>query len=96
MPLGIEIVQSARTDLLEVWVYVAEHDYDAADKLVDSILQTVRLLSHQPDMGRDRSSLAVGLRAFPVGKYVIYYTHDAETVTVRRVLHGSRDVDAIL
>ena len=30
------------------------------------------------------------------GRYAIYYTHDAEAVTVVRVLHGARDLRALV
>ncbi len=44
MSLELEIARSARTDLLEVWVHIAEDDFDAADKTLARIKQTARLL----------------------------------------------------
>ena len=44
---------------------------------------------------RVRDELAEGLRSFAVGRYVIFYRPISEGVEIVRVLHGSRDIDAI-
>jgi toxin ParE1/3/4 len=46
-------------------------------------------------MGRTRDELAAELRSFPVGRYVVFYMPLDDGVDVIRVLHGSRDIDAI-
>ena len=54
----------------------------------------VPLLSH-PEMGAKREHLAPGLRAHFFRDYVIYYMIDDSEIIIVRVLHGSRDVEAI-
>lgn len=54
-----------------------------------------KVLADHPEMGRAREELAIALRSFPVGNYVIFYRTVKETVQVIRVLHGARDLDAL-
>ena len=51
-------------------------------------------LSHFPFIGRERSSLAPGLRSLVAGMYVIFYLVERDRVTIVRVLDGRRDIDA--
>ena len=46
-------------------------------------------------MGRGRDELAPGVRSFPFGRYVIFYAPIDKEIVVIRVLHGSRDIDAV-
>lgn len=48
-----------------------------------------------PEAGRSRSELQMGLRSFPVGRYLIFYRPSATSVEIVRVLHSARDVDAM-
>jgi toxin ParE1/3/4 len=54
---------SAKSDLQEAWLYVAEDSVDAADRLLDQIDGEARTLLMQPRMGRTRNELAAGLRS---------------------------------
>lgn len=47
-------------------------------------------------MGRARDELAEGLRSFPTGQYIIFYQPVPGGIEIVRVLHGARDLDAIL
>jgi toxin ParE1/3/4 len=92
---GIRFTHAAETDLLELWVTIAEENMVAADESLDSIQSTVELLATQPEMGRARPELANGLRSFPTrSSYIIFYLPDDEGLLVVRVLHHARDIDA--
>ncbi len=45
-------------------------------------------------MGRARPELAVDLRGFPVGNYVLFYRPMADGVELVRALNGHRDIQA--
>jgi len=91
----IRYTSSAETDLLELWVTVAEENLAAADKSLDVIQAAASLLGTQPEMGRARPELANGLRSFPTRTpYIIFYVQDKEGLLVVRVLHHARDIDA--
>jgi plasmid stabilization system protein ParE len=91
----IRLTHTAETDLLEIWVNIAEDNPVAADESLDSIKATVSLLETQPEMGRARPELADGLRSFPTRTpYIIFYMLDEDGLLVVRVLHHARDIDA--
>lgn len=94
MPVIVKLPR-AKTDLVEIWDYIADDSEAQADAFVEVIDQKFRALALQPDMGRLREELTEGLRSFPVGRYVIFYRPILRGVEIVRVLHGARDLDAI-
>jgi toxin ParE1/3/4 len=89
----------AESDLDDIWHYVATRSgrVETADRLIDSIVDHILLLARFPNMGRARDEdLRPGLRSFPVGQYVIIYRIQDGDVLVLRVLHGSRNIEALL
>jgi toxin ParE1/3/4 len=85
----------ARSDLSEIWDYIAEDNDTRADAFVDLIDQKFQALAGHPHLGRSRDELEEGLRSFPVGRYVVFYRVIPAGVEIVRVLHGSRDLNAI-
>jgi len=85
----------AESDLRQIWRYIARHNRTAADRLLDMIDSKAKLMATQPELGQLRSELAVGLRSFLVGNYVVYYQPLKNGVAVARVIHAARDVDAL-
>jgi len=49
-----------------------------------------------PEMGRRREELAMHLRSFPVGRYIIFYRSMQEGIEIVRVLHGARDLPPLI
>ena len=91
----IHFAQSAQTDLLEAWVFIAEDNFSAADRVLDSIEREANTLATQPLMGRARPDLAQGVRSWPIStSYVLFYTVQTDGITVIRVLHHARDAQA--
>lgn len=91
----IRFTSSAQADLLELWLVIAEENLLAADESLDVIQSTVSLLGSQPEMGRLRPELAVGIRSIPTRTpYIIFYMPNADGLLVVRVLHHARDIDA--
>jgi len=91
----IRFTHSTETDLLELWLTIAEENLLAADESLDTIQATVSLLGNQPEMGRARPELTDGLRSFPTRThYIIFCLPEADDLLVVRVLHHARDIDA--
>ena len=89
------LAPEARTDLDDVWWYVANAaSAETADRLVDAITARFLLLSSHAWLGRRRDDLRLGLRLFPVGEYVIFYRIDGADVLIQRVVRGARDITA--
>lgn len=89
------LTPEAREDLDEIWLYIAADNPNAADGFLDTLYERFVLLAGQPLLGRARPELALHLRSFAVGNYVIFYRPMADGVEIARVLRGSRDIDAL-
>jgi len=55
----------------------------------------IGLLADQPRLGVAREDLASGLGMLVYGRYLIFYRYENEIVRVARIIHSSRDTDAI-
>lgn len=88
--------ESAKADLLEAWLFIAETSLDAADGVVDAIHREAQTLSLQPLMGRGRPELAYGLRSWPTStRYILFYIPSEDGLIVLRVLHHARDIQDV-
>ena len=89
------VSDAAQADLEDIWIYVARDDTDAADKLIRSIASRFSKLASMPELGRRREELLSGVRSFPVGTYIIFYSPMADGIEVTRILHGARNFPPI-
>jgi toxin ParE1/3/4 len=85
------VSDAARSDLDEIWFYIAQDNVDAADKFIRVIVSRFPKLAAMPQLGRQREELSPRLRSFPVGRYVIFYRPMEKGIEIARVLHGARD-----
>ena len=85
----------AQADLHEIWLYIAQDASYLADRFIDLIESGCGALAQNPLMGRLRPELAVGLRSFPIGNYLIFYMPSEDGIAIVRVMSGFRDVDAL-
>jgi len=85
----------AEEDLLDIWLYIAAENLDAADRVLDTIDSKIKLLAENPQLGPSRSDIAPELRYFPVGSYLVLYRIVADSVEIVRVVHGMRNLFAL-
>ena len=83
---------AARSDLDEIWFYIAQDDPAAADKFIQAIIGKFPKLAGWPEIGRQREELSARLRSLVVGRCVIFYRPMENGIEVVRVLHGARDL----
>ena len=89
----------ARADLHEIWDYYASElqNVEVADRIRDELFACFENLAQTPGMGHYRSDLvAEPLRFWRVRDYLIIYRSEKRPIEIVRVLHGKRDVQAIL
>ncbi|MER2626482.1 MAG: type II toxin-antitoxin system RelE/ParE family toxin [Accumulibacter sp.] len=86
----VQRTAQADEDLIDIWIYIAQDNPDAADHLLDEFENKFALLAGQPRLGAARSDIAPGVRHFPVGSYLILYREIDPGIEVVRVVHGAR------
>ena len=87
----------AEADLIDIALYVAEHNHAAAERFLTAAERACAQLATFPHIGSPRTPIDpsfAGLRVWPIPgfeSYSIYYIPRASHVDVLRVLHGARD-----
>ena len=81
----------ARSQLAEIWYFIAEESERSADKVVNGILDAVDLAAENPNMGSPRYDIQEQLRMLVVGSYLVFYRPEAEIIWVAAVVHGMRE-----
>lgn len=91
--MRLELSREADDDITKMLGYGAENfRWAAAEAYAKSFeLRFDRLIAHR-QIGMAHPELKSGLRSIPHGSNRIYYSVDNEVLTIRRILHKSRDV----
>lgn len=101
-PVRLIVNALADEDLETTADYLAERNLDAALRFLAAATDTFESLAAQPGLGRLRDAadlLLANIRQFPVRgfpNYLVLYRVADQTLEVLRVLHGARNVDALL
>jgi toxin ParE1/3/4 len=103
MKYELRILPAADRDVDVVAAFIAQDNLNAALRFYDAIDQTYRLIRDKParwprytlehprlQQIRKRSVMA------PFGNYLVFYHVIGSAVEVIRVLHGARDIPAVL
>jgi plasmid stabilization system protein ParE len=84
-------------DLDQIWEFIAQDNFDAADRWVQKIFESFAALPRNPGMGHSRRDLTeYPVLFWPVGAYLIIYREQNELVVVIAVTQGARDVPSFL
>jgi toxin ParE1/3/4 len=83
----------AKLDLFRIYRYLEERSPNAANDFIQRVDTNFENLARFPFIGRERSSLAPGLRCLVVGLHLIFYTVEPSQITVVRVIDGRMDVE---
>ena len=86
------LTPAAEQDIDESVSFIASNSPTAAVRWLDRIEAVCEKFVEYPAMGVCRPALGIGVRAFPVENYVIYYRRKGKEIHVLRVLHAARDV----
>ncbi len=94
MPV-IQRTAQAEEDLIDIWLYIAQDNPAAADRLLDTIDSKILLLAEQPALGPAREDIAPDLRYLPMGNYLILYRIILDGIEIVRVVQGARNLKAL-
>jgi toxin ParE1/3/4 len=87
--------RQSEQDVVEIALYIARDNPDAAMRLIDRMDEALHMLAGNPQLGRERHELGSAVRSFALGNYVLFYRQAAQDIELIRVLHGARDLRAI-
>jgi toxin ParE1/3/4 len=83
----------AEEDLIDLWLYIAQDNPSAADRLLDEFEDKFLLLAANPELGPARPHIAAECRYFPMGRYLILYRLIPDGIEVVRVVQGARRLE---
>ncbi|MEQ1612148.1 MAG: type II toxin-antitoxin system RelE/ParE family toxin [Hyphomicrobiaceae bacterium] len=86
----------AAEDLIEIYSYIGQHSTRSAESMLLALARQFELLAERPRIGRARPDLRPELRSWPHRSYVILYRTTETGVEIVRVVHGARDLTALL
>jgi plasmid stabilization system protein ParE len=89
---GFALHPGAFDDLEEIRSYIAQDNFDAADRVIAEIFDAFRLTASFPHQGHRRPDLTSSLIRFKhVREYLIAYAPDEKPLWVIAVIHGRRN-----
>ena len=91
--MRLEFSREADGDVVNILRYGTEtFGWDLAEAYVASFDARFERLLGYPNIGIAHPELKAGLHSYPHRSHRIYYSFDGDTLTIRRILHKSRDV----
>ncbi|MFI5012483.1 MAG: type II toxin-antitoxin system RelE/ParE family toxin [Hyphomicrobiales bacterium] len=91
----VRFTHRAREDFLEIWLYIAPRNPQAADRVYDRIEESCQLLRDHPQLGPARPEIAEGARALIIERWIALYRLVEDGVQVVRIIDGVRDLTQI-
>lgn len=98
MALEVRLSDEAEADLVETYVYIAEHDGIERAEAVDTRLRAAfEKLADFPNRGTPHDELTPGLRSVPFERpATIYYRVTPMTVDIMHIAWAGRDAAGIV
>jgi len=100
MPAPYQLTPRALDDLSDIWEFIADNNESAANRVESAILLAFGSLARHPMLGSKRSEITpLPVRFWTVARFpsfIVVYRPDTEPLQVVAVLHGNRDIKALL
>jgi plasmid stabilization system protein ParE len=96
--MRIRLAPQARTDLDEIWLYVARKsgNPEIATRHLESIARGFSLLAKFPLIGRNLdTSNRQNVRTLAVRNYIVFYRPADGEIRILRIIHVARDAYAV-
>lgn len=92
MPGNVRLTVRAQRDLRDIGRFIGKDNPARAATFIHEIYRKSEAYAGHPDMGRDRSDLAEGIRSFLHGHYIVFYRRYRNGIQIVRVFNGYRDI----
>ncbi|NBC33516.1 MAG: type II toxin-antitoxin system RelE/ParE family toxin [Alphaproteobacteria bacterium] len=79
-----------RRDLKEIIEYIAQSNPPAARRIRTRIEQSIIILKHHPELGRQTHFVGVRKWQIPGLPYAAYYNLGSNRIWISRIVHGAR------
>ena len=100
MPAPFLLTPRALNDLDEIWNFIADDNVDAANRVESAIIAACSSLARYPLLGSRRTEITpLPVRFWTVTRfpnYIVVYRPDTQPLQVVAVLHGKRDIKAVI
>jgi plasmid stabilization system protein ParE len=100
MPAPFQLTPRALSDIGDIWDYIGEDNVDAANRVESAIFSACESLARHPLLGSKRSEITpLPVRFWTVARFpnfIVVYRPDTRPLQVIAVLHGKRDLKALL
>jgi len=94
---AFRLALEASHDLTEIYEYIAQDNVDAADRVLEELLEAMQGLAEMPGKGHSREGLTRRPVLFwTVRSYQIIYKSGTQPLEIVAVLHGKRNIRRIL
>lgn len=93
--MRLHFLDSFYEDLADLWEHIAEHNQNAADRLVDRLYERCGVLTQFPEAGPARPDIHPECRVLAIDEYLLLYSVRDDGVRLRRVLHERRHQSGI-
>ncbi|MBA1140910.1 type II toxin-antitoxin system RelE/ParE family toxin [Mesorhizobium neociceri] len=94
--MAVIFAPAAAQDVEEIGDYIHAENPAAARRFIIALRERCGRIADAPRGGVPRPTLRPGLRSIAFQRYVIFYTAEGDEVRIERILHGARDIMAIL
>ena len=95
----VRVLRRAQDDLLEIHRYIGRDRPTAADRMLDSLIDSIGSLARFPGRGlvpRDDRLRSLKFRVLSEGDYLVFYKVLTQQVRIYRVIHGKRRCEHLL
>ena len=89
---ALDYLPSFRRDVEDLWLYIAQDNLAAADRLLEALYDRCLILRDFPQVGQTRPDLGAGCRQLVEGNYPILYRYRPGHVELIRALDARRKI----
>lgn len=90
--MRLRYTDSARSDLLDIWLLIASRDVSNAEAVARKIATRCARLAQFPRSGRARPEVASDIRSLVVERWVVLYRVAQGRVDIVRIVDGARNL----
>ena len=94
----IKYSEDFRNDLREILRFIRQDKPEAAKRFKQKVKSLLRKLQDFPELGKavDNPYFPEGTRRLSIENYLLFYHVEGSEIIVAALLHGARDIEAIL